>query len=66
MLMTILKTPRLDSLAQPKYTPEVCSERTQEKFSAGKLAARKKKGKTLIVTQMEMEMEWDMDNRLSN
>lgn len=42
MLMTILKIPRLDSPAQPKYTPEVCSERTEEKFSAGKLAARKK------------------------
>jgi hypothetical protein len=30
MLMTILKTPIVDTRAQPKYTPEGCSERTVE------------------------------------
>ena len=38
MLITILYTPRVESPAQPKYTPDVCSDTTSEKFSAGKLA----------------------------
>jgi hypothetical protein len=38
MLITILYTPRVESPAHPKYTPDVCSDTTSEKFSAGKLA----------------------------
>ena len=38
MLITILYTPCVESPAQPKYTPDVCSDTTSEKFSAGKLA----------------------------
>ena len=40
MLMTILYMPRVESLAQPKYTPDVCSDSMSEKFSAGKFATR--------------------------
>ncbi len=36
--MTILKTPLVDNLAQPKYTPEGCSERIFENPSADRLA----------------------------
>jgi len=42
MLITILYIPRFESPAQPKYTPDVCSDTTSEKFSAGKLAAVQK------------------------
>ena len=41
MLMTILKTPRVDNPAQPKYTPEGCSERRLEYPSVDKLAERR-------------------------
>jgi len=37
-LITILYIPRVESPAQPKYTPDVYSDTTSEKFSAGKLA----------------------------
>ena len=36
--MTILKTPRVDNPAQPKYTPAGCSERRVEYPSVDKLA----------------------------
>jgi hypothetical protein len=44
MLMTILYIPLPGKDAQPKYTPEVCSDSTSEKLSADKLASRKTKG----------------------
>lgn len=50
ILMTILKTPRLDNLAQPKYTPEGCSERTAEYPSVDKLA-----GKIMEMNKLEQE-----------
>ena len=40
MLMTILYMPRVGRQAQPKYTPDVCSDSMSEKFSAGKFATR--------------------------
>jgi hypothetical protein len=42
MLITILYIPRVESPAQPKYTPDVCSDTTSEKFSAGKFAVVQK------------------------
>lgn len=38
MLMTILKTPRVDNLAQPKYTPVGCNERRSKCPLVDKLA----------------------------
>lgn len=38
--MTILKTPRVDNPAQPKYTPDGCSERRVEYPSVDRLAEK--------------------------
>ena len=43
ILITILKTPRVDNPAQPKYTPEGCSERRVEYPSVDKLAENQMK-----------------------
>lgn len=45
--MTILKTPRVGNPAQPKYTPEGCSERRVEYRSVDKLAGEKMAGPVL-------------------
>jgi hypothetical protein len=49
MLMTILYTPRVESPAQPKYTPDVCSDSMSEKFSAGKFATRQTNIKLSVI-----------------
>lgn len=48
MLMTILYIPLPDKAAQPKYTPEVCSDSISEKLSADKLAFKTQEVKRYI------------------
>lgn len=54
--MTILKTSRADNPAQPKYTPEGCSERRAEYPSVDKLAAKKIYGNALIRIRKEYKI----------
>lgn len=49
--MTILKTPRVGNPAQPKYTPEGCSERRVEYRSVDKLAGEKMAGTRIRITK---------------
>jgi hypothetical protein len=55
--MAILYTPRVESPAQPKYTPDVCSDSRSEKFSADKFATRQTENKFISDQEEKLSVQ---------